>query len=349
MTALQLLLAVLTLVANAFFVGAEFSLVSVRRSQIEPAAEEGHRRARTVLWALENISALMATAQLGITVCTLLLGAVAEPAIAHLLRPAFEAADVPGGTVHLVAFVLALSVATYLHMLVGEMVPKNVALAEPVRTALALGPPLVGLTRAVKPLVIGVNALANAGLRLLRVEPRNEVASTFSDAELARMVTDSGRAGMLDAAATARVREALALGRRPVGQVAVPASRVIRARLGITPDELEALAARTGFSRFPVADASGRTLGYLHIKDALEADAPDRPFGPSAPRPVTRLGADVPLDDALTTMRARRAHLAEVVGPDGRPVGLVTMEDVLRELVGRRGTGTPDAGEDGDA
>ncbi|MDI5961857.1 hemolysin family protein [Streptantibioticus silvisoli] len=342
MTALRLFVALLTLVLNAFFVGGEFALVSVRRSQIEPLAEEGDRRARTVLWALENISALMATAQLGITACTLVLGAVAEPALVHLLEPVFGAADVPVGTIHAVAFVLALAIATYLHMLVGEMVPKNIALADPARTTLALGPALVGLTRALKPLVLGVNALANAGLRLLRVELRDEVASAFSDAELARMVTDSQRAGMLDARATTRVREALELGRRPVGQVAIPAERVVSARLGITPDGLEHLAADSGFSRFPVTDDADRTLGYLHVKDALEAESADRPYDVAALRPITRVGAGLPLDDALTAMRARRAHLAEVVDSAGRPVGLVTMEDVLRELVGRPTGESPD-------
>jgi len=334
-TALQLFLAALTVVANAFFVGGEFALVAVRRSQIEPLAEDGDRRAATVIWAMEHVSAMMATAQLGITVCTLVLGAVAEPAFAHLLEPLLNAASVPEGAAHLVSFAVALAVATYLHMLFGEMVPKNVALAEPARTALALGPPLVALTRGLRPLVLGVNALADAGLRLLGVDSRDEVASAFSDAELARMVGDSQQAGLLDAGSTTRVREALELGRRPVGEVARPADRVVGARLGITPDGLEQLSARSGFSRFPVADAEGRLLGYLHVKDALYATARDVPFPRPALRPITRVGARTPLDAALTAMRGGRAHLAEVVDAAGRGVGLVTMEDVLRELVGR--------------
>lgn len=338
MTALRLFVAVLSLVANAFFVGAEFSLVSVRRSQIDPLADEGDRRARTVLWALEHISDLMATAQLGITACTLVLGAVAEPAIVHLLEPVFHAVNVPAGAVHPVAFVISLTVATYLHMLVGEMVPKNVALAEPARTALVLAPPLVALTHALRPLVFGVNSLANAGLRLLRVEPTNEIASAFSDAELARMVTDSGRAGLLDARSTTRVREALELSRRPVGEVASPLANVVHAQLGITPEALERLSADSGFSRFPVTGEDGRILGYLHVKDALDAKAQHEAFPVTTLRPVTRVSTRTALDDVLTAMRGRRAHLAEVVDDADRPVGLVTMADVLRELVGRPAT-----------
>src|SRR6478752_2249715 len=174
MTAVQLFIGLLTLVVNAFFVGAEFALISVRRSQIEPAAEEGDRRARSVLWGLRHVSAMLAAAQLGITLCTLVLGIVAEPAIAHLLEPVFDAIGVPHGAVHPISFVIALALATYLHMLLGEMVPKNIALAEPVRSALLLGPPLVALARALRPVIFTVNALANALLKLLRVEPKDE-------------------------------------------------------------------------------------------------------------------------------------------------------------------------------
>ncbi|MEU3448955.1 hemolysin family protein [Streptomyces thermolilacinus] len=334
MIAVQLLIGFLTLVLNAFFVGAEFALISVRRSQIEPQAEAGNRRARSVLWGLEHVSALLAAAQLGITLATLVLGIVAEPAIAHLLEPLFEAAGVPHGLVHPISFVIALSVATYLHMLLGEMVPKNIALAEPVRTALLLGPPLVALARALRPVIFTVNAFANTLLKLLRVETKDEVAATFSDDELARMVTDAGDAGLLDDRAAERLHDALELGRRPVRDVVMPLERVVYVQVGTTPDEVERLAARSGFSRFPVVDPSRRILGYLHVKDALDFIPRDEPFPVSAMRPIARVRAATPLDDVLTAMRRSRTHLAAVLDEDGRLAGLVTMEDVLRELVG---------------
>ncbi len=146
MTALQLAIGALTLITNAFFVGAESALISVRRSQIEPRAVSGSRRARSTLWGIEHLSAVTATAQLGITLSSLVLGAVAEPAIAHLLEPPFEAVGVPEALIHPIAFVIALTLATYLHMLVGEMAPKNIALAAPVASAPALAPALVALT-----------------------------------------------------------------------------------------------------------------------------------------------------------------------------------------------------------
>ncbi|PJE97942.1 hypothetical protein CUT44_01395 [Streptomyces carminius] len=335
MTAVQLLIGLLTLVANAFFVGAEFAMISVRRSQIEPLAERGEKRARSVVWGLEHVSALMAAAQLGITLCTLVLGVVAEPAIAHLLEPAFHLAGVPDGLIHPIAFVIALAVATYLHMLFGEMVPKNIALAAPERTALVLGPPLVGLTRTLRPVIFGINALANALLKLLRVEPKDEVSATYSDDELARLVADSSEAGLLDERATERLRDALELGRRPVAEVVRPTERVVSAQLGVTAEGLEQLSSRSGFSRFPVVDDGGRALGYLHVKDALDAVHREVPFPAAALRPIARVRATTPLDDVLGAMRSSGTHLAAVIGTDGRAVGLVTMEDVLRELVGR--------------
>ncbi|GAA1190085.1 hemolysin family protein [Streptomyces hebeiensis] len=333
--AFQLFLGLLTLVVNAFFVASEFALISVRRSQIEPAAEAGDRRARRVIWGLEHVSALLAAAQLGITLCTLVLGIVAEPAIAHLLEPLFNAVGVPPGPVHAVSFVIALALATYLHMLLGEMVPKNVALAAPDRAALLLGPPLVALARALRPVIFTVNAFANGLLALLRVRTRDEVAAAFSDDELARLVTDAGHAGLLDDRATERLHDALELGRRPVRDVVTPVERVVSARFGVTPEGLERLAAESGFSRFPVLDTSRRILGYLHVKDALDAMPRDVPFPVSAMRAIARVRAAHPLDDVLTAMRRSRTHLAAVLDDDGRLAGLVTMEDVLRELVGR--------------
>ncbi|MFF8805848.1 hemolysin family protein [Streptomyces omiyaensis] len=334
MTALQLTIGFLTLLTNAFFVGGEFSLISVRRSQIEPSAREGDRRARMTLWGLEHLSALLATAQLGITVSSLVLGAVAEPAIAHLLEPLFEAAHVPHGLVHPIAFALALALATYAHMLIGEMVPKNIALAAPVRTALLLGPPLVALTRALRPVVFGINAFANVLLRLLRVEPKDEVAAVYTDDQLARMVRDTSEAGLLSPADGERLRDALELGTRPVGELVVPVARMVTVDHRVTPAVLERTAARAGYSRFPVTGPAGAVLGYLHIKDTLGVADRDRPFPRTALHAVTRVRIDTPLDDALTALRAAGSHLAAVTGESGTVVGYVTMEDLLEELVG---------------
>ncbi len=333
-TALQLLIGLATLVVNAFFVGAEFALISVRRSQVEPYAEEGDRRAKSVLWGLQHVSALMAAAQLGITLCTLVLGVVAEPAIAHLLEPVFHAVGVPSGAGHAVSFVIALALATYLHMLLGEMVPKNIALAEPVRSALLLGPPLVALSRALRPVIFTVNAFANALLKLLRVETKDEVSATFTDAELAQIVKDASEAGLIDDRAQERLHDALELGRRPV-RTWCSRWNASSTRGWASPRSSWSGCRRSPGSRFPVVDDGRRIVGYLHVKDAL---TPRRGTCRSARRHAAhRTGAG-------EHPAGRRAHRdAPQPHPSGgRPGlrraagGLVTMEDVLRELFGQR-------------
>ncbi|MFF0215392.1 hemolysin family protein [Streptomyces vinaceus] len=338
MTTIQLLIGALTLVTNAFFVGAEFALISVRRSQIEPAALKGNRRAKSTVWALEHLSAMMATAQLGITVSSLVLGAVAEPAIAHLLEPPFEAIGVPEALIHPIAFVIALTLATYLHMLIGEMVPKNIALAAPAPTALLLGPPLVALTRALRPFVFGINAFANALLRLLKVEPKDEVAAVFTDEELARLVKDSQDAGLIDPEDGERLQDALDLGRKAVGEIMIPRAEFVTVGDDVTPRGLERTAAEHGFSRLVVTGPDGAILGFLHIKDALAATDRTAPFPREALHTVTTVQVDTPLDDTMTAMRVAGTHLAAVTDARGTVVGFVTMEDVLEELVGEAST-----------
>jgi CBS domain containing-hemolysin-like protein len=335
MTGVQLAIGALTLVTNYFFVGGEFALIAVRRSQVEPQSQAGDRRARTVLWGLEHVSAMLATAQLGITISSLVLGAVAEPAIAHLLESPFHAIGLDDGLIHPIAFVIALATATYLHMLLGEMIPKNVALASPERTALRLVPPLVAVTRALGPVAFGINAFANGILRRFNVEPRNEVNSVFTELELSTMVQDASDADLLNQRRRRMLQVTLELGDRPVSVVVTPTADVVMAAPDTTPEQLEQLAARTGFSRFPIIDADDGVLGYLHIKDVLNADnARDRPFPATAVRPIAHVPQDARLDDVLDAMRRSRSHLAAAVGPDGTTTGVVTMADILKELVG---------------
>ncbi|SCK09501.1 Hemolysin, contains CBS domains [Streptomyces sp. WMMB 714] len=333
MTGLQLTIGVLTLFTNAFFVGAEFALISVRRSQIEPLAQRGENRAKTVLWGLKHLSAAMATAQLGITVSSLVLGAVAEPAIAHLLEAPFEALGVSGAMVHPIAFVIALTLATYLHMLIGEMVPKNIALAAPAATALALGPALVGLTRALRPVTFGINAFANSLLRLIKVEPKDEVASVFTDDDLVHLIKASSAAGLLEPSDIERLRDALALGTRPVGSIMVPLKKMVTVGERTTPRQLEHAASSAGYSRFPVTGPAGAS-GYLHIKDVLGVTERDEPFPPAALHPVPTVRIDTALDDALTLMRAAGSHMTAITGEKGTVLGFVTLDDVLGELIG---------------
>ena len=334
--ATALLLAVGLLAANAFFVGAEFALISARRSQIEPRAQAGSRMARTTLHAMENVSLVMAGAQLGITMCSLGLGAVGEPAVAHLLEPLFHAVGLPDALLHPVAFAVALAIVVYLHVVLGEMVPKNIAIAGPDRAALVLGPPMMGIVTLLRPVVVLLNAIANATLRLLSVEPKDEISSAYTREEVAAMVEESRGEGLLRDDEYDRLAGALGFTEKTVADVLMPVDDLETVRRGSTVADVEALCASTGYSRFPVVCEEGELLGYLHIKDVLETDetlrdrvVDDKWIRPFAPVRVTDL-----LHDALERLQHRGAHMALVVDEAGTVLGLATLEDVIEELVG---------------
>ncbi len=329
-----LALVVVFLAGNAFFVGAEFAVISARRSAIEPLAAAGDRRARTVLWAMEHVSLMLACAQLGITVCSTSLGLVAEPALARLVERPLHALGAGGAWTHPVAFVVALLVVVYLHVVLGEMVPKNLAVAGPDRAVLAFGPPLVWLGRVVRPVITALNWLANHAVRLVGIEPRDEVASSFTAEEVQSIVERSAAEGLLDDE-QGLLSGALEFSDRTARDVMVAVADLVRIDEGATPDEVEHLVGRTGFSRFPVCDEGRRLVGYLHVKDVLYADEATR-FEPVPTWRVRQLAVvrpDDEVEDTLAAMQRSGAHLARV-DEAGAAVGVVFLEDILEELVG---------------
>ena len=329
-------LGIVLLLGNAFFVGAEFALVSARRTKVEPRAAEGSRVARTTLRAMEGLSQMIAAAQFGITVCSLGLGAVAEPALAHLLEPVAEAVNLPAGWLHPVSFTVAMAFVVYLHVVLGEMVPKNLALAGPERAAMVLGPPMVAIVTLLKPIVYGLDAVANGVVRLLRVEPRTEVISTFTLEEVEAMVDESHDEGMLDQGEYERLAGALGFTSRTVDSVLLPLDQLETVPRRARVTDVEAACGQTGYSRFPVVGDSGDLVGYLHIKDVLHPD----PHGRARVVEDTRIRpfAEVRLSDtlvsALQTLQVKGAHMATVLDDEGAVAGVVTLEDVIEELVG---------------
>jgi len=337
--ALALTISLVLLVGNAFFVGAEFALISARRSVIEPRAEEGHWAARITLNSMENVSLMMAGAQLGITLCTLGLGALAEPAIAHGLEVPFHDLGIPESLVHPAALVVALFFVGGLHVVLGEMVPKNIALAGPDRSALALAPPMAAVVRVLKPVIWLLNKSANGVLRLVGVTPSDEVTSAFTRDEVAGLVEESQREGMLDDDETRLLTGALEFEERDASAVLLPMETIVTLPITVTPAEVEETAGRTGFSRFPVT-RDGEMIGYLHLKDALEVKDKhrNRPIAESWVRPLPTVRLTDPLREVLEAMQSANAHLARVVvrgaQGKGRTVGVLALEDVLEELIG---------------
>ncbi|MCV7067653.1 hemolysin family protein [Mycolicibacterium houstonense] len=363
---LGVLLTVLLLAANAFFVAAEFALISARRDRLQALAEQGKHSAVTVIRAGEHLSLMLAGSQLGITICSILLGRVGEPAVAHLLEKPFALIGVSDTVLHTVSFFVALAIVVILHVLLGEMVPKNIAIAGPETAAMLLVPPYLVYIRAARPFIAFYNWCANATLRAFRVEPKDELESAVSTVELSEMIAESVSEGLLDTEEHGRLTRALQTRSRTVSDVAMPLSEIHAIRVaapgsGPTVGDVERALTETGYSRFPVADSFGEFIGYLHIKDVLpHINDPDAVLDLSMVRPLPRIPASTPLPDALSRMRRTNSHLALVVTdgppdaqvrdehspevPEASPTATVTamvaLEDLVEDLVGTVRDGT---------
>jgi len=330
----SILLAAALLAGNAFFVAAQFALITARRDQIEPLAEAGNRAALVTLNQIRQLSRMLAGSQLGIAVCSLGLGAVAEPAFAHLLERAFDAIGLPRGLLHPAAFLIALAFVSYLHMVLGEMVPKNLALAGPARAALLLGPPIAGWVLVTRPLLVAITSLANGILRLFRIQPRGELATAYTPDEFGDLFAESAAAGLLDPDEQERLTRTLTLDRATARGLALPLAGLVTITDTTTGRELEQLVARTGYSRFPIRAGVDLT-GYVHVKDLLELDSEtySQPIPARLRRPLVTVDADQPLTQTVTMLQRAGSHVGRVRDGNGT-LGAITLEDVLEELVG---------------
>jgi CBS domain containing-hemolysin-like protein len=331
---LALLAAVALLGANAFFVGAEFALISARRDRLEAMAAAGTAGARTVLRAGADLSRMLAASQLGITISSLLLGRLGEPAVAHLLERPLQWAGMPEAVLHPLAFAVSLAIVVVAHILLGEMVPKNIAIAGPERTAIWLVPPFLVFTTIARPLINLFNLMANGVLRLIGVEPRDELESAFTSGELADLIAESGREGLLDDDESRRLTRALSSAEASLADVLVPVDELVTLPAHPTVGDVAKAVADTGYSRFPVR-SDGGLAGYLHVKDVLDlVDDPTAAVPPERVRGLPEVPASFRLDEALAVLRRSRAHLGRAVGARGDTLGLVTMEDLVEHYVG---------------
>ncbi|GGH59308.1 hemolysin family protein [Rothia aerolata] len=334
-TAIALL--VVLLIGNAFFVAGEFAIMSTRRSQIEPLADSGNKRAKITLYAMEHVSLMLATCQLGITVCSLLILNVSEPALHHLVAGPLEHFGIPLAVADIVGFLLALVVVTYLHVIFGEMVPKNATVSLVGQgIALWIAPPLVFISRLLKPIVVALNWLADHTLRLMKIEPKSEVSSTFTLDELQNVVAESTAEGTVEDDSGV-LSGALEFSEKKVEEIMVARDSIMTLKFPCTPADVEKAVAQTGFSRFVVEDSKDSTfMGYLHVKDVLsfsdERMHQTLPWSKLRQMSIVRPEADI--DDALATMQRNRAHVSHVMTAQGESVGVLFLEDILEQLVG---------------
>ncbi|WP_030160765.1 hemolysin family protein [Glycomyces sp. NRRL B-16210] len=323
-----LLISVILLIANAFFVAAEFALVASRRHRLE---QDDSASARAALRGTKNLSLMLAGAQLGITACTVGLGALAEPALAHAIEVPLKAIGLEAAA-HPIAFTIALIIVVFLHMVVGEMMPKSWAISHPESSAMALIWPFTWFVFLTKPILLGLNQGANALLRMFGVEPADEKAQAHSPEELRYLLRSSAEAGMLGEPEHQMLTHAIEVQRRGVGEVAIPWAEVVTIPAGSTAVQAEERSRDTGRSRMVVVDADERPVGLVHVREAVQAE-PGAPVADLAAAPLM-VGADTTVAAAVALMRRQRSQLALVTGEGREVTGLIAMEDLLEEIMG---------------
>lgn len=330
---------VVLLASNAFFVGAEFAVISAKRAQIEPKAKAGNPAAKITLRAMEKVSLMLATAQLGITVSSLLILVLAEPAIHHLLEIPLGALGLGEATTAVTAFTIALILVTYLHVVLGEMLPKNIAISIPTQASLVLTPALYAVAQLVKPLVWVLNQVSNLILIIFGFKPRDEANTAFTLEQVEEIVSASQKEGTL-ADGSGAIVKTFEFTEKTVADVAVPLDKLVAMNLSSTPGHLQAAVAEHGFSRYPVTSPGSPDqsdiLGYWHIKDGLTNDPQVMaiPLSSKKLRAMISIPETTELEDALAQMRKSGAHIVRSFSSSGKVVGCLFLEDIIEELVG---------------
>jgi len=338
---IALLVALVLLLANGFFVAIEFGLIATQRAQLEDKASEGNRRAKTALAAITNLNTQIAGAQLGITMASLALGSVAEPSVAKLLEKTVLS-GLAEGSRHTVGLIIALSFVTFLHILIGEMVPKNIALADAPRTAMALSGIHTTFVRIASPLVWLLNALANGVLRLMGIQALDERAQAKTPEELGVLLEEARNEQVLRGYDFTLLTNTLELGGASIENAIVPMAQVAAASATAPVAEIERSMAASGHSRLALLGDNDEPIGWVHAKDLLAVD--DQFW--TDPLPVHRKRRLLPIDhqmaveDALEFLQTNRQHFA-LATKDGKPIGIITLEDVLEVLVSGLGKSAP--------
>lgn len=334
-----LLVSLLLLIANAFFVAAEFAVIAAKTHRLEELAAAGDRLARTAVRNARLLSLSLAGAQLGITLCTLGLGALAKPAVAGLLQAALGAARVPDAIATVVSVLLAVSLVVFLHMVVGEMAPKSWAISDAESSARILAWPFRAFVVIARPMLASLNWLANLCLRAFNVEPQDELAQVHGPRELRMLLTTSQKHGMLVDDEHRMLAGALSMTETPVREVALPIDQAVRIGPDADTAEIERVSRETGRSRLVVMDEAGRALGLVHVLEAIRATTDGRTATAAQLRyDATRLPQELTLIESVRRMQRERSQLALVVtaAPDPRlaTYGLVALEDLLELILG---------------
>ncbi len=334
---IMLAVGIVLTVGTGFFVASEFALVNLDRADLEARRERGETRLGMTIAALKITSTHLSSAQLGITVTTLLTGYLMEPSISGLLEEPLRAVGVPQAAVPPVGTVAGIVIATLVSMILGELVPKGFALALPRATAKVVIPFQSAFTTVFRPAVAVLNASANGVLRLLGVEPKEELSGARSAEELASLVRRSARAGVLESDTATLLDRALRFSEHTASDVMTPRPRVASVHRSDPATEVLALARRTGYSRFPVIDDDiDDVVGIVHVKQAVAVPIGRRSMVPASAlqTDAVRVPETMTLDTLLGELRGKGYQMAVVVDEYGGTAGVATLEDLVEELVG---------------
>lgn len=329
-----LLLMVLLLLANGFFVAAEFAYITARRNVLEQMQTSS---ARIAVGLNRNLSLSLTAAQLGITMASLGLGAVAEPAIAHLLEQALDFIPIPEGVIHAIALVIALFIVVFAHMVVGEMAPKNIAISSPERSATTLAHAFKGFIIVFRPLIATLNAISNGLLRLFGVEPTDSLEVGHSADDLAVIIATGQEEGVIEDFTHRLLAGAIVFSDLDAAEAMIPRPDVVAVEAGATVRDIEELMKRTGHSRIPVyGEDLDDVLGSVHVKDLMGVadEDEDRMVARDLVRETLFVPESAHIRSVLDEMRRTRIHFAIVIDEHGSTAGIITMEDIAEELVG---------------
>lgn len=336
-TSVALLVSLLLIVINGFFVGVELALVASRETKLDALAEQGARGAKVAAHAVKNIISQLFAAQLGITVATLILGLIAEQAVAHIIESLLSSVvEIPDGILHGIGIAVALFIVTFVHTVFGEMVPKNLAIAAPETSARIMAPIHAVFVTISSPIIWVLKQMSRPLLHLAGVDPDAGFNKAATPTSLLRMLDASREQGLVEAQEHALIAGALDFGDKSVQSVMIAADDIVSVPLSATVADIEALVVSSGHSRIPVRQSAGKDFrGFVHAKDLvrLPAEATSDVVPLELIRRMPKVGIDQSIEDLLLVMRRNQRHMALVTAQD-KVVGMVTLEDVLEQLVG---------------
>ncbi|MDN7242161.1 hemolysin family protein [Planococcus sp. N028] len=333
---INLLLVALMILATAFFVGAEFAILKVRMSRIDQLISEGNKKAVRAKEVANELDYYLSACQLGITVTALILGALGEPTVERMLHPVFEYFAVSEAMATALSYAIALGIITFLHVVIGELAPKTLAIQYAEKMTLLLAPPLYWFGKIMNPFIWVMNGSARLFLRMFKVEPAGH-EEAHSEEELKLIMTESYKSGEINQTELTYLKNIFAFDDRIVRNIMIPRDKIVSVDKSLSYSEFFAALDQHEYTRYPITEEGNkdRILGFINTKELLTSMAAGRTPDPeSFIHKMPSFPETTPIQKVLTKMQQSRIHMAVVTAKDGSTAGLVTMEDILEEIVG---------------